>query len=575
MADNDATRALFRELLGMTNGSTAGGRGSMQIPQDIMDSMAGDAAQDNMARNALIMEMRKQDSRQHDARFVSLDLMEMEATDVDSFLKSARKKIIKRAKPTRKACCAKIGGVLDQIMGAGGEDLANLELQGVRDRGKMDPIGDVDSMEEGREFPPGYFNAGNQSPKARKEREDRAKWDKHREALRNKGIEVHDYHAELSKRQADADAKAKHTFSPRPKPTTLADKEKRGATHNLPKIKHQHPEPEIKHAMPPKPKRNMKNATAFGAFKRRPGDAFGANQNQSTDFDLFNFIAEEFADWEHNNDCAFADPKFGRSNSPLGESYGSKRPGLVRDALGLDEAAGMAPGKLKALFRMLKQKKAAEGGLKGKDSMVYKRLQMIVGGQGGQSEGPKEEAYNMIPSHTANALSSFMEAKGSPDGLIRQDYAGDMSRKQRDDNSEYPTELTPVKSGGSKMAGELKPAKGARNGTPRYAKGADPIGESSGASRTAIALSCFMESSSQSETAKKKLAMRKGDAGELGFSDRDDTRENLGGPLEKADGARGKLDVYDDGGKKARFEKDANPIGGAVPAQQSGRRMKK
>jgi len=140
MADHDATRELFRELLGMTGGANASGRGQMYIPDDIMDSLSGDAAQDALAQERLIMEMRNQDLRKHDPRFVSLDLMEMEAHHVDDFLGKARKKIMKRSKPTRKACCSKIGGVLDQMMGLLGGDYADQKAP--NDRGQEDPIGE-------------------------------------------------------------------------------------------------------------------------------------------------------------------------------------------------------------------------------------------------------------------------------------------------------------------------------------------------------------------------------------------------------------------------------------------------
>jgi hypothetical protein len=146
MADTEATRALFRELLGMTGGANASGRGTLHIPDDIMDSLSGDAAQDNLAREHLIMEMRRQEDVGQGPRFVSLDLMEMEANHVDEFLKNARKKIIKRSKATRKGCCSRIGGVLDQMLGTTGGEYA--DEQGIRDRGQDDPTGDADEIAE-------------------------------------------------------------------------------------------------------------------------------------------------------------------------------------------------------------------------------------------------------------------------------------------------------------------------------------------------------------------------------------------------------------------------------------------
>lgn len=145
MADTEATRALFRQLLGMTSGGTTGGRQSMTLPDEMMDAMSGDAAQETLARENLIMEMRRQKGAKHDPRYVGLDLMEMEADNVDQFLATARKKIMKRGKGSRKACCSKIGGILDQMMGPMGGEYADKEEP--TDRGQADPIGDVDKVE--------------------------------------------------------------------------------------------------------------------------------------------------------------------------------------------------------------------------------------------------------------------------------------------------------------------------------------------------------------------------------------------------------------------------------------------
>lgn len=502
MADTEATRALFREIMGMTSGGTAGGRGAMEIPDDIMDVMAGDAAQESIARNNLIMEMDRQDNSRHSGRYVSLDLMEMEADNVDAFLSSARKKIIKRSKPTRKACCAKIGGVLDQIMGAGGGDVDGVELQGVRDRGKDDPTGDVDQVAEA-------YDGENPLNKVGPNLRTKKGWDAREAAAKtSKGHQAQARFARL------------------------------------------------------KAKRGLNGVDSDIGIPK-----------ESSDVDLFDFIAEEFFYFEHDQNCAFADPR-GNSTGVMGESSARKRHGLLRDRYNLREGHMLAPlDKIKADLDRLSE----QGELTGSDLRLFEHLNLFASSLDQNSSSSNyQEGTNMEPSQTALALSAFMEAKGSPDAgmLHRGDEAGDMSRKVRDDNKEYPTALTAVKSGSGKTAGALKPAKGAGGGhTPRYEKGADPIGEDTGISATAFALSNFMEATGQYASAKEKLALRTKDAGDLELSNRE--KQGYGLPLQKADSQRGGLDVYDDGGSKARFEKGANPIGGAVPSQQSARRMKK
>ena len=609
MADNEATRALFRDLLDMTSGGTCGGRSSMQIPQDIMDSLAGDAAQESMARDKLIMEMNDRDSRQRDPAFISLDLMEMNSDNVDAFLGAARKKIIKRSKPTRKACCAKIGGVLDQIMGAGGGDEnGNLDLQGVRDRGKMDPIGNVDSVDEGTD----EFGG----------------WTMHRRDAEDM------YTRQQAEKRKKKDPNKGHP--------------------NLPKVKH--PTSPVDHANW-KPKRNPMNA-------RGPS----MQQNQSVEFDLMNFIAEEFFPFEHDQNCAFSTEKSG--GGVLGESRISKGYGLLRDHYHLNNGDQVSREKVEEDLSRLSEQGNLTGSDKRLFDRL--NLFVSAQGRIADPSNSYQEDADMEPSNTAFALSGFMEAaggKGSPDsGMLKRGDAGELSVKTRADNSEYPTALTTVKGGGSKTAGAPRSAKGAAGGhTPRWQKDADPIGEDDeiyegsmssermirqgefatnsprsrykaaqsdarnvarktgfkatnaagqGAahvrntagrplkprkvttkrvgpaawaeiqksdvdydgpqiSETAHALSGFMEASGQYASAKQKLALRNKDAGDLELGKRGDTRENLGGPLQKADGKRGSLDVYDDGGKLARFLPKANPIGGAVPAKQSASRMKK
>lgn len=497
MADTEATRALFRDLLGMTSGSTAGGRGSMSIPQDIMDAMAGDAAQESMAREQLIMEMRRREGSETGAQFVSLDLMEMEADDVDSFLKKARKKIIKRSKPTRKTCCAKIGGVLDQILGAGGGDVDSLELQGVRDRGKGDPIGDADEM------------------------------------------------AEAVKDEVDDKRRTKLDYEMKP-----------GEENNT--------------------------------------DVAGNAAGEGIDIDLVNFIAEEFAYHEHTDGCVFANPDHGKRDGYLGEAQkfiqrSNKRSGVLRDYYNLRDGQPIPVAEARADYERLAEQDKTIASLNAKERKLFESLSLLL-----QVIKPtttqKEDVEMSECSKTAAALSSFMEStlnpyaaansgggKGAPDAgaLANKGYINaDGAKLRAGDDDAYPTELTPAKSGSKKVAGE--PGKVSTRGVDR----GDPIGEDEvrtevRASNTASALGSFMEATNQYSVAREKLALRKKDAGDLDMTNRTDTRKNLGGPLEKATGKRGGLNVYDDGGKKARFDSGANPIGGAVPSEQSSKRMKK
>ena len=188
---------------------------------------------------------------------------------------------------------------------------------------------------------------------------------------------------------------------------------------------------------------------------------------------------------------------------------------------------------------------------------------------------------NMDPSRTANALSGFMESagavnrykaanagsgKGSPDsGMMARGEAGDLGYKTRDDNSEYDTELMPAKGGGRKTAGQP------RSLSTRGKDRGDPIGEDAyednslnkgerttpGAapkprakeehqsydgpqiSETASALSNFMEATGQFAEAKRHLAMKSGDAGDLSLNKRPVQR--LGSPLESAKAVRAKI----------------------------------
>jgi len=457
MGNQDETRALFRDLLGMTNGGTAGGREPMSLPDDIMDALGGDIAQDNLAREKLLQEMRRADDRKHDPRFVSLDLMEMEADHVDEFLKKARKKIIKRSKDTRKGCCSRIGGVLNQMMGGAGGDYAK-EVK-ADDRGREDPIGDAD----------------------------------------------------------------------------------------------------------------------------------GAGKSVSEDLtaELLDFITEEFFDFEHDQDCPLADPRRNTPSGPLGEAErylnAPKKPGLLRDAYGLREGEALPLDRVDEDYERLHSELVSEGSLPGDKMRLYKRLRVVkkVLKPKKDNDDQQEEMVMMEPSQTANALSSFMEAssavnrykaaeggsgKGSPDAgqMKTSGPAGDLELKTREgDDDHYPTDLMPVKGKVNKTSGEPQSL------STRGVKRGDPIGEASG---TAVALSHFMEATSQKQVRQQKMGMKDTVAGDLDLSKR--SQQPYGLPPVKATKARSGLKAADADEKKPRYEKDADPRGEAIPAEQGAGKLK-
>jgi hypothetical protein len=507
----------------MTNGGTAGGRGAMSIPDDIMDSLAGDAAQESMARNKLIMEMRRQEDVRRGAEFVNLDMLtEMESGDVDKFLSHARKKIIKRSKPTRTACCAKIGGVLDQILGpAGGE---HAEPQGVRDRGADDPTGDADQVAEAEDQHP--------YPSAKRLGHDNPWTAAHQIGIKVRGVSVHD--ALKNVRAAG--------YHP------LADEME---THEQ---------------------------RAFRRQTRRSD----MDREEQADTDLLNFIAEEFAHYEHDFECKFSDPKFVLNPDPLAEAKfiagAIKKPGALRAHYNVAEGAEVPVAKAKADYARLQKKAEGEGTLTGDEMKLFKRLQLFLKVLKPAATAKQEEDKNMDASKTAKALSSFMESshnpyaaakagsgKGAPDADKLKDRCYTDEMKTRDDNAEYPTDLKPAKAGNKTVAGA--PGKvGTRDKDP-----GDPIGEQTAAPRrvsnTAKALGFFMEATGQYETAQKKLALKGKDAGETECDDRE--KQPYGLPPKPAKGERAKA------AEKPRYEKGAVPPGDASEKDAAGSRMQK
>ena len=133
----------IRDILRMANGGIVSGRSNIDIPDELMDALAGDAAQEALVKERVLEEMRnREEGSDYGGGYVDLDTMteSMSQGDVDGFLKHARKKIIKRSKVSRKSCCLKIGGVLDQLLGPAAGKWTKVKAPS--DRGEEDPIGE-------------------------------------------------------------------------------------------------------------------------------------------------------------------------------------------------------------------------------------------------------------------------------------------------------------------------------------------------------------------------------------------------------------------------------------------------
>src|SRR3990167_3025218 len=127
------------DILRMANGTALSGRGKMLIPDEVMNILAGDEAQEALAKEKLLTEMRARQDNSRPSTQVDVSILEMEKDHVNEFLSKARQRIIKRSKPERIACCARIGGVLDQILGPeGGEYATPIKPE---DPGQDDPAG--------------------------------------------------------------------------------------------------------------------------------------------------------------------------------------------------------------------------------------------------------------------------------------------------------------------------------------------------------------------------------------------------------------------------------------------------
>jgi hypothetical protein len=433
------------DILRMANGTALSARERMALPAEIMDAMAGDAAQEAMMKSRVLEEMRKQTSSDYDPRFVNLDVMvEMEKGDVDSFLAKARKRIIKRGKGTRKACCTRIGGVLDQVVGPEGGDWA--DPKAAKDRGKADPIG---------------------------------------EATVGEGVEVHHYDFPDLK-----SANEFHTKVMKHKNTRQAEGDRSGVLGAQ--------------AGPIISGKSYVPVTFGEGGVESHGDKVAAlakthggkrrQQNSDVDVDLLTYIAEEFSLSDHDADCDFA--------AMLAEAEAEAK---VETTVGAPETGGR---KFSAAFLAnmgrgfaKKDAVAADAGLPGNASTGTPTPTSGAG----RSIQVTHMTYEGNPmsesaSKTANALAQFEECRYAAGAQKHTSSRGNMSPKhyhdamntRSGDDDNYDTIPTPL--GSNKTAGAPKAA--SQKSKPRWEKGADPIGEDqvdSGVSSTALALSSFME----------------------------------------------------------------------------------
>lgn len=257
---SESTEDYIRDLLRMSGGDALGGREVYTVPNELIDVLAGDAAQEEMMKARVLEEMRKQVTPEESGgTYVNLDMLteSMEKGDVDSFLDKARKKIIKRSKGTRKACCKKIGGVLQQMMGKAGGEYAN--KVNAKDRGQSDPIGE-DTLDE------------NLSPEHIKVYCFRKGESRDRRAKR-----IANYKKTGAIDEATYDAGAKDLSGDPGKSVEMPVRNRGG---RLPKQK--------------EPKKSLL-ARASDWLKKKLGS--------DIDHDLMNFIAEEFEISEHSDDC--------------------------------------------------------------------------------------------------------------------------------------------------------------------------------------------------------------------------------------------------------------------------------
>jgi len=294
-----------------------------------------------------------------------------------------------------------------------------------------------------------------------------------------------------------------------------------------------------------------------------------AKQEDDIDVDLLAFIAEEFSLWEHVKDCPVRQVLWeDLSEQEKFIQKAIKKPGALRSYFGVKEGEEIPVAEARAKYSELQKKAEGDKKLSESEATLFKRLNLflkVLKPISKQKEA--EEAVEMDPSNTAKALASFTEAAhtGGVGDLHPTVYQG--GKKTRGDRKEYPTELRRAAAGKSYDSGKPKPAKEISH-KARYEKGADPIGEDeiNEVSQTAQALASFMEA-----------AKHTGQAGDMSPTPywgekktRSDNKEDYvktGEEPYKSYGRHGDWDPSNKGESKPRYEKGADPLGGATSKQ--------
>ncbi len=439
-----------RDLLRMSGGGGLGGRDRVSIPDELMDAMAGDAAQEAILKSRVLEEMRRQETPEDSGgKYVGLDLMveSMSKGDVDKFLDTARKKIIKRSKGTRKGCCSKIGGILDQLMGKGGGEYG--ETKAANDRGEGDPIGEAFSDDHKKLY---TFRKG-ESRDGRSARI--AHYKKHGKHMDEEAA-ILDFIAEefsLSDHDADCEFAAQ-----------LQVESERGDYLAGP----------------------SKTAAALGSFSeaahtgsvgslKKPcySDSETTrddNGEYPTELRSLRTGAKYDSGKPKSPKGQRGKPRYDKDADPIGEGEDDMR------AMGPEDGAAFA-----AEMRRRRMAKAKAAGHGMSPSKVHPKASADHAAWRPKRD-PKDarglsrmEGFDHV-SETASALASFMEGghTGGVGDLSPPTY--DDVARTRDDNKDYPTALRSTGAGRNYDSGKPKSTKG--KGGRRFEKGADPIGES-------------------------------------------------------------------------------------------------
>lgn len=647
----------IRDLLRMSSGGALGGREKLDIPSEIMDALAGDAAQEALSQSRVLEEMRRRrNSDRVGGEFVNLDLMmEMEKEDVDKFIKHARGKIMKRSKATRKGCCMRIGGVLDQLMGPGGDEYG--DQQDASDRGAQDPIG------EGAE--PMQSSGQKYGSHWAKHTPDRGRTQANKVSARgaNKARRA-SAKAEIDAELAEIQAKKSGQDQQDDGQVQQDDVEMNliGFIAEEFALSEHSKDCPLRAALEQELseqerwiQNSIKRPGSLRAhFGLRNGDAIPVEES----VELFNklqdkadsgrdlsldesklhrrlgaFLRARLSEAAHTgavgdmNPACYSDAhktrndnskyptqlkpvaqgggydagaltsakghggeRYMKGKDPIGEAnfdrdaYDRSKRGLYRP-----EPKGDGNDLHAKLKKVAHQKGPSEKMLQHPSAAPQKRDPMNARGPSMAQRKVGIDRFPRVPnqqmsdvdydgtqiSETADALSRFMEAAhtGSVGDMNPTLYYGE--KKTRGDNADYPTELKPAGQGGGYCAGKPKSRKSVdTHKKHRYDKGADPIGEAGDdvdydgpqISETASALSSFMEA-----------AKHTGAVGDMSLTPywgetktRPDNKEDFvktGEDRVKGQRSKGDWDPANKGEAKPRYEKGADPVGGATPKQ--------